>query len=279
MKNTVKQFLKAIGLYKSLYKVRFNSKYGQRETYTLDQGDLRVNYSTIDKYSKKWFFPRYDNGRTHEPTIIELLKNNLKQDTCFIDVGANLGFFTCLGGVLCSNGSVHAFEMDPKCIPLIEENVGLNKLDNVTVNNNAVSDREGVEKIPDLSTPDPRLMILKPSDDAEGIEVQGISLDDYFKKNEIKPDFVKVDAEGAELKVLKGMPDTLKRNDVKILVEIHCQKLPNFDANFKDVLTILHDNGFEMREIIEHRSTQLSLRSLTLDSTLEGNVMVFATKD
>ena len=122
----IKKILRAIGLYDVLKRIRFNWKYGKVNSYKLVYKELNLEYSCEDSYSKKWFYPRYDNGRMHEPALINILLQELNPNDVFIDVGANLGFFTCIGSALCSRGTVVAVEMDPKCIPLIKRNLQIN---------------------------------------------------------------------------------------------------------------------------------------------------------
>ena len=49
------------------------------------------------------------------------------------------------------------------------------------------------------------------------------TLDLYCKQHNIKPDFLKIDVEGNELKVFQGGVDTLKKYKPKILVEIEAK--------------------------------------------------------
>jgi hypothetical protein len=67
-----------------------------------DLGDFRAQvngmeilFSTKDTYSKRWFYPRYLNGGIHEEHVTRMILDNLT-DSPFVDVGANLGWYTCV---------------------------------------------------------------------------------------------------------------------------------------------------------------------------------------
>lgn len=279
VKLLTKNILKQFHIYDLVRDVWFDFNYKGKARYTLHFKNLYIAYSTEDSYSKKWFYPRYLN-RVHEPALLNQLVHELTQSDCFIDIGANLGFFTCVGAAICTEGSVHAFEMDPKCIPLIKRNIELNSFKNVTLTNAAVADKSGTEFIPIKATPDPQLMLVgKDISSKEGyLEIPSISLDEYVKQTGIEPNLIKIDAEGAEYFILKGMSALLESNQLKVLVEIHCKKLEKFGKHFSDVLTLLESKGFSMREVIEHRTQSSTTRKIDSSSQLTGNVMIFASK-
>ena len=70
------------------------------------------------------------------------------------------------------------------------------------------------------------------------IIVKTEAVDNYCKKNQFEPDFIKIDCEGAELNVLKGLKKTIKSKALKsILIEIN----PNFKEHQKCVKILLKE--------------------------------------
>ena len=81
------------------------------------------------------------NGN-YEPTMGLTIVDFLKPGATFVDVGANEGFFSVIGAKLCGpDGRVVAVEPQNRMIPVIQENLRLNGLNNVTIVNAAVSER------------------------------------------------------------------------------------------------------------------------------------------
>ena len=261
-----------------LKRLLFNWRYANKTEHNQQIGDIILKFSTKDAYSKSWFYPRYDNGNIHEPAVSKLLFQALKPTDCFFDVGTNLGYFTCLAAHICET-QVHAFEMDSNCIPLLETNLKMNHLENVVINNVAVSDKVGVEKIPSLAQPNAGLQIVKESNSAAVLEVKSITLDEYVEKNNLNPTFLKIDVEGAEMKVLSGMKNLLQK-DLRLLIEIHPKNLLDFNASYQKVIAILLENNYSIEEITAHRIDKQAVqrKKIDINSIIENNTMLFAWK-
>jgi len=289
MKSITKSILHHMGLLKFARKFRRNlfptdseKKYRKIHRYRLSLRGVTLVLSTEDEHSRNWIYPRYDHGKYHEPAITNLFIDKVKSDFCVIDVGVNIGWFTCLAALLAKDGHVHAFEVDDNCLPLIKKNLQLNQLDNVTINVCAASDHVGDESIPVSSRPDAELKLLTDSDSSgkKTRTVEAVTIDEYLKNRALTPDFIKIDVEGAELKVLHGMTETLKLSKLILLVEIHVENLKDhFETDYRDVIRILADNGFSLREITSHRlDEKCTLRRIDPSSRLKSNPMILCQK-
>ena len=284
MKKYIKKAIKLIGfsgvvrsiLLKKSNKL-FKKKYGAINQWTLNRRGINVIFSTSNKYSKGWFFPRYANGKIHEPIATDIFIDNINSDSVVLDIGGHLGYFTCLSSKLASDGKVHVFEVDPNCLTLIEENLKLNNIINVNINNFAVSDHNGFERIPLLQNPNPGLKINSKAN--KYLDIKAIQIDDYILEHKIFPDFIKIDVEGAELKVIKGMKNVLKQKKLKLLIEIHVDNLRDyFNSDYKEILKIIEDEGFIMTNIEAHRDSKSVFTNVTKKSDLVGNTMIFCVK-
>ncbi len=288
MKNTIKSLLKGVGLldaarsiaqkYRASRRKDPLEKYRNVEHWYLNFEDVNLQYHTSDWYSKRWFFPRYDNGKIHEPLATKIFVDHIKRDDVVLDIGGHLGYFSCIAGYLAESGKVHVFEVDPKCISLIENNVHFNNLSNVSVYNFGVSDTNEVIKIPQYENPNPSL-IINSNSTKKYIEVESVVIDSFLSERDIVPNFIKIDVEGAEGKVLNGMKNTLNELKVTLLVEIHVDILKNiFDTDYKDIIRLLLDSGYSIKEI-EHRNESGNSEFIDMESTLEGNTMILCTKN
>ena len=240
---------------------------------------INLKFDTSDNYSKSWFFPRYDKGKIHEPVATDLFIDYVGNDSVVLDIGVHIGYFTCLAAYLAPDGSVHSFEVDPRCHNFIEKNAYKNNLNNVTINKFGVSNIEEIIKIPRLEEPNPGLIINSNNDEDGYVEVKSIIIDDYVHTKSIKPDFVKVDVEGAEWKVLRGMSKLLDKEEINLMVEIHVDQLRDyFDTDYHVIIDFLLEKNFEVRNIEQHRSENGSYQKIDRNSTLRGNTMLFCTK-
>lgn len=287
MKNTLRKLFKKLGLLNWAQNIVRNrqlakkkdllKKYEDVELWQMNYRGMELSYSVSDFYSKGWFYPRYDNGKIHEPLATDVFIEHVKDNSRVLDIGGHLGYFSCIAGKLAKNGEVHVFEVDPKCIGLISNNLNINDLTNVKIHNQAVSDAKGMVKIPVDHNPNPGLIINSKSYN-DFIEVEAISIDDFLIQNNLQPDFIKIDIEGAEGIAIAGMKRTLAKSNVTLLVEIHVDILKNqFDTDYKDIIGLLLENGYTLVEI-EHRNSDGKNRYVDLKTDLEGNTMILCEK-
>lgn len=137
---------------------------------------------------------------------------------CFVDVGANNGYYTLLAASRVGpEGSVMSFEPNPEAFQRLTRNVELNRLKNVRTFQVALSDgtREGQLFCPAEGD---GLSSLTPLPDSRPIAIHELPFDSLPCPRRV--DVVKIDVEGAELDVLKGMERTVAANPrIKVVAE------------------------------------------------------------
>ena len=152
----------------------------------------------------------------------EALRRKLAPGATLFDVGANVGFFTLFGARLVGPaGRVVAFEPVPANAAAIRAHARANGFSWVEVREQAVGERSGRAA---LSVPrDASWAFLGHRDPgrevAQRLEVETVALDELRDLPE--PDVVKVDTEGAEAEVLRGMRALAARRRPVILAEMH----------------------------------------------------------
>jgi FkbM family methyltransferase len=250
-KATIDNILEHIQYKKNRLKSKLlRKKYLKNKYFKLKIGKVVIRYNTEDKYSNQWFYPRFNNKQIHEPKVTRLLIELASKTQSFVDVGAHIGYFTCLIAKLFPNIKVTSFEMEENASLRLKKNVMLNNLKNVKINKNAVFDSNKEIKIKSINNPDPQLNMKEKS--GKQITIKQIRLDSYFEKQKIKPDLYKIDVEGAELGVLKGMSGLMSKG-LKIVLELHGEKLKYFNSSSKEVICFLLKNNFLVFEIQNHR--------------------------
>jgi len=161
--------------------------------------------------------------KTHEPGLTKLLVTRFAGSTenNFIDVGANIGYFSCLMSLLAGPaGRVLAIEPEPGNLKLLERNLKSNHLTNVEVHACAVGDSEGSAML-GLYKPSNRgrhsIVDLKMK---SAIQVSMKRLDDLTKKvgnGATAWSLVKIDVEGYEPFVIEGARETLSRTRALVI--------------------------------------------------------------
>jgi len=187
-----------------------------------------VSFSLLDSVSV------FTLMRVHEPWMWDLLR--LKRGDVFVDVGAHIGKYSVVvAKVVGENGLVIAIEPHPENYKVLNRNVRLNNLNNVIALNIAAWSKEGKLKLFIGKGSD--LHSVKRDHGLGFYYVQAKALDDVLDALNIrKVDYVKIDVEGAELEVLKGMERTLKRFRPIVIVEI--------TENLDEVMKLMLMNGY-----------------------------------
>src|SRR4030042_1091980 len=134
------------------------------------------------------------------------------------DLGGNVGYYTLLSSVRAGpQGKVFVFEPLPRNLDFLRRHLALNRIENVTVVEAAVSERSGSVRFEqDASTSKGRI--------GEGgtLEVKSISLDDWINKGLFPaPDLLKIDIEGAEFMALQGARRMLAAEHPPIFLSTH----------------------------------------------------------
>jgi FkbM family methyltransferase len=157
----------------------------------------------------------------YEPHLTRQLRALLGPGAVFVDVGANIGFFTLLAASRVGpKGRVHAFEARADNLALLRRSVADNGFANVEVHQCAVSDRAGSLAFFASGTWYSNGRIV--GDDEAGSEqlprVAAVALDAALA-DAPRIDVVKMDIEGAEARALAGMRALLRRHRPVLLTE------------------------------------------------------------
>jgi FkbM family methyltransferase len=182
------------------------------------------------------------SGGTYEPQVMAALRRLLAPDAVVFDVGANIGVFALVMSRLVPRGRVFAFEPAPENFAYLLENVARNGADNVTTERSAVWDKAGT--VPFVFSPESPSGSFVSTDGnhaAESSPVDAIRLDDYVTDRGLRRvDLIMVDAEGAEMAVLRGGAQTIVAHRPALLVEINPVSLRRFGGiSFWDLVAVL----------------------------------------
>ena len=175
------------------------------------------------KSNKDWFnalaFYNYAPELCH---VEHLIANHLNANSHYLDIGANCGQRSFR--FLSDNRFVHLIDANPQLCENLFELMKVNSFKNFKISNYGISNESSdltfyIHKRNSMSS------FIKPnnySDVTEELKINCITLDEYFQINNIEEKFnyVKIDVEGLETKVILGGHKTLKNYNNIYLVEI-----------------------------------------------------------
>ena len=153
-------------------------------------------------------------GRIWEKTLINIYKQYVNYNSVVLDIGANLGTHTIPLSLMCNN--VYSFEPQQKLFSLLKKTVEYNKLDNVKLFNNIVSNKSEELDFNNTGCGRGGLSKYRPRLSGNITKENAITIDSL---NLVKCDFVKIDVEGAEWDVLNGAHETINKYKPIIILE------------------------------------------------------------
>jgi FkbM family methyltransferase len=178
----------------------------------------------------------------------EPLRNDPNIKVIF-DAGANCGFFALTQAAASPRFHIVCFEPHPATYHRLEKNIALNALENrVTPVHAAVGAASGVCEL-NVSA-ESSMGIVRTSSTQflvapKAVQVPLIALDDYAEKNNLWPDFLKIDVEGFEVEVLRGARRSLERAR-HVVLEHHAPEL------LAGCTALLQEAGFETTAAANH---------------------------
>lgn len=191
---------------------------------------------------------------------LEFFGDNVRPGESVMDVGANVGQYTILLGALVGpSGAVAAFEPDGDARLLLERNVALNRMRQIKVEPFAVFDSSG-ERTFYSRTGDMMCSLERggfgrnaSAPDITESVVQTVSVDEYLAANALPdPAWLKIDAEGAEVNILRGAKRVLLGR-TQILCELHPYAWSSFGSSFEELLRIIESAGRTVRFLDDSR--------------------------
>ena len=201
----------------------------------------------------------------YEPYVSDHMFKNLAKVSCFVDIGANLGLFALPIAVkLGPQGHVYAFEASQRNSNLLQQNIWLNNIENITVYPVGVGDTNGaVFSDADLTTSN--VTLFDAPIKSSHVDVVPIVTLDSFWDPQKKIDMIKIDIEGFEYKFFLGAKECIKKWHPSIYMEysdVFQQR--GSGVNGKLLLSMLLD--LDYRSTILHRTKEAEI--VSTDSSL-----------
>lgn len=178
-------------------------------------------YSIFARQSDRDIGSAIAGGGTYEPHVAALVRRELKSGDVFLDVGANIGFFSMLAAHLVGpTGRVVAVEPMDKNLQLLYLGIETNEFENVEVFPFAASDRAAL--VPIVTDPNTSNALVQSAESQRQPSLLAPTQTlDWMCAHLNRLDFVKMDIEGHEMFAWQGAKKLLKRFRPRITTEFH----------------------------------------------------------
>ncbi|MCE0523878.1 MAG: FkbM family methyltransferase [Methylacidiphilales bacterium] len=194
----------------------------------------------------------------YENDELRLLPGLLAGVKTFVDVGASIGPYTKCANETIKNGHIAAIEANPDTYQRLKTNCQRWRQDSgntIETLHAAVADAPGKM---DFFIPGENESSLISSifenttlyKEWQKVPVDCVTLDSLFPES--SPEFIKVDVEGAEYRVLKGAHGLLTRGASRFLIEIHPWGDPSLNKTPADVFQLLYSYDYDFSLVKRH---------------------------
>jgi FkbM family methyltransferase len=199
-------------------------------------------------------FLRVLRRKTYEADLVNLAAKHLDPERDILDIGANIGLLTVFfARAVRPPHKVLALEPAPLARYYLHRNLERNDVESTVI----VYDGLAVEKtgpytlnvIPGKEEYSSQGEIVHPStlnEKSEAIPAFGEKIDTLVARYGLHPGFVKIDTEGAELFVLRGAIQTLRRERPVLLMELSDRLLASLGCSSEQVFALLRENGYRV---------------------------------
>lgn len=207
--------------------------------------------------------------------VVEAMRHFLRLGGIFFDVGANIGYLSavaanCVGPI----GQVHAFEPAPRYFARLQSLAARNPNFTIVANNCAAGDSPGRARLFLTREPGQNTFVdgyKSRVDITSTEEARLIRLDDYIEQNGLTEiSMIKIDAEGYELPILRGLERYFRSTSHRpvVLCEIAPRAYPLLGVRLDDLRDFMLRFGYSAFDLIDATTPVDITRLRSVDDVL-----------
>lgn len=190
--------------------------------------------------------------REHLSTDLLLTGNIIGAGDTTLDVGANIGYYALIESRLVgSSGHVYAVEPVSSNYRMLSKNIELNNINNIKTFRFAAGAENGTGDIHVAEKGNFSSFTYLEGERYSGTErVEVVRLDDFIAREGIEPALIRMDVEGFETEIIKGMPEALRKRP-KLLIEVHPHLMDT--ARLQEMFETIAAAGYREAIVIKER--------------------------
>jgi FkbM family methyltransferase len=225
-------------------------------------GDLKICLDRASYLSSVIYWRGYNSTN-----IASFLKDYLRPDMTFVDVGANLGEVTLLAAKRLKKGRVLAFEPVPLIFSQLSRNIALNNWLHIALFNIGLFDQTG--SLPMYRTKDTHFgtinegqsSLFSTGNDREEVTIPLRRFDEVACEYGLEHlDVIKIDVEGAEIMVLRGAEASIKKFGPVIIIEMSEANIRRAGYALSDLIGYLKYLDYDIQPL-DHEGGKLTFHA------------------
>jgi len=226
---------------------------------------LNIKEAPFFDFLEKNIFKQLALDNIRESEASKIMLDFIDPNDQILEIGANIGYYVLLESyILKRQGKIYAIEPDPKNFKLLKKNVEINELNNlVKLYNIAISDKKGKADFYISKNSNLHSLLIKKNNSAKNkIVVDTITVDEFLIN---KPDvnFIRMDIEGYECKIISGLNSFLQKSGkLKLFIELHPHLVKTEEITM--LLQTLKENGFGVYKAVSRDNTLRKILKQTI---------------
>lgn len=183
-----------------------------------------------------------------EEYLSAFYKKFLKKDSIFFDIWANIWLYSLIWTTKIKTWHIYSFEPNPKMIKQINESIKINKIKNISIIENGVSNENKIEQFNFANDPAYSSLGLPHKHKiTQKKDITLITIDKFISNKKIsKLDFIKIDVEWAERSVIEWAKETIKKLKPTFSIEVSDETYKSFKYTSKDLINIMKNLGYSV---------------------------------
>jgi FkbM family methyltransferase len=235
---------------------------------TFNRGLTKVISGMKYKFDYNFWVADYSNwGGDHNSGFKSLLDFSENKMVVF-DIGAHIGLCSMpLSNIIDPQGMVYAFEPSLTNRKYLNSNIKYNKIENIIVIPSLVGDKskDNIEFFESLSVSGMNSVVnYKKSNLYKSFLKEQVSLDDFCHDNDLAPDVIKIDVEGAEIDVLLGANKIIEKCKPIIILSAHPRHLKLLGKTVDDLIRVIYSLNYKIFDSDKVEVDNMSLNEYIL---------------
>ena len=180
--------------------------------------------------------------------VLDELKSRLQPGDVFIDIGANIGYFSLVASRLVgAGGRVYSFEPSPINVGRLARHLTVNSVENTSILSVGLGHEDEEVRLHFPTRNNAGASTIRAIEAGASMQSHPIvvrRLDSIVPEWQRSPKLIKIDIEGAELNALKGMEKLLREHRPTVLCEMTGEFLQDMDASIEEMLLFMENLGY-----------------------------------
>jgi FkbM family methyltransferase len=187
----------------------------------------------------------------------------LRSSDSFLDIGANVGFYTVLASTIIKGGRIVAVEANSRNVAILRRQISINSLENIAVVESALGEVDGVVTFVDADR-ETGTVLSRREHGQRGEEVECTRLDTLIRAKYPTESYAlaKMDVEGSEMMILRGAQDVLQARQVRTwMFEVSNDALRSHGSTAGELMSVFSEYGYTLHLWSEREARLLQLSS------------------